>query len=61
MKTLTLRQALQAIIDAANANPEPIHYKIRDAINEARESLREADRYSKYGPKIPIPAKKMPR
>jgi 23S rRNA-/tRNA-specific pseudouridylate synthase len=32
---------LQAIVDALNANPEPIHFKIREAINGARKTIQE--------------------
>ena len=34
------RKALNDIIDAANTNPEPIHYKVREAIDKAREAIR---------------------
>jgi hypothetical protein len=37
---LAERAALVGIIDAANANPDPIHYKVREAIVKAREILR---------------------
>ncbi len=33
-------KALQGIVDAANAHPEPIHYAVLDAINKGREALR---------------------
>lgn len=31
--------ALDGIIQAANGNPEPIHYKVRQAIDDARRAL----------------------
>lgn len=37
-----LLTALQGIINAYNANPEPIHYKISAAINAARDSVTKA-------------------
>jgi hypothetical protein len=37
---MTLRDALTAIINEANANPHPIHFKVRAAICRARDALR---------------------
>jgi hypothetical protein len=31
--------ALADIVNAANANPEPIHYKVRNAIDRARNAV----------------------
>lgn len=36
---LTAADALRAIVDARNANPEPIHYKVKAAIDAAREVI----------------------
>jgi hypothetical protein len=35
--------ALMRIIDACNANPEPIHYKVREAIEAARMTIQKSD------------------
>lgn len=34
-----MHAALHSIINALNANPEPVHYKIREAIDASREVL----------------------
>jgi hypothetical protein len=37
-----LLAALEKIVGAMNANPEPIHYAVRQAINDARAAMDEA-------------------
>ncbi len=38
-----LLAALRRIISAADAYPEPIHYKVRKAINDAREAISKTE------------------
>lgn len=38
-----LRAALEEIINSANANPQPIHYKVREAIGKARTILSDLE------------------
>lgn len=38
-----LRRLLGAVIDAYNGNPDPVHYKVRKAINAAQRALADAD------------------
>jgi len=35
---MNAKDALNGIINAANGNPEPIHYKVREAIDKARHA-----------------------
>jgi hypothetical protein len=37
------RAALMNIINAANTHSEPIHYKVREAIDKARQVIQESD------------------
>lgn len=41
-----LLDALQGIVNASNANPEPIHFKIREAISTARDAISKAIDFS---------------
>ncbi len=38
-RIVALEFALLRIVDAANANPDPIHFAVRQAIDEARRVL----------------------
>lgn len=35
-----IRAAMLDIVNAANANPVPIHYKVKEAIDRAREAIQ---------------------
>jgi hypothetical protein len=43
VQTSRERAALVAVVNAAVAYPEPIHYKVKEAIAQAAQALRESD------------------